>query len=160
MKCISPFKMRKHSGKWQEHPSTPFTGVSESCHGSRVNGHLSSLTKEHKVSERPDMCQGGGGRGQKHQWPKEPPPGNRQPPLCEEYPVKLHLTTSKMNWPCHKFQSRGQVECKLFFWLWPCPFVFPSNLLLPSPPGVCLVSPSVRLVSLHAGRQPVSLSSF
>lgn len=40
-------------------------GVSESCHSSRVNGHLSSLTKEHKVSESPDMCQGGGGRGRR-----------------------------------------------------------------------------------------------
>lgn len=100
-------------------------------------------------------------QGKKCQWPKEPPPGNRQPPLCEEYPVKLHLATSKTELAVSQVSiSGGQVECKLFFWLWPCPFVFPSNLLLPSPPGVCLVSLSVRLVSLHAGRQPVSLSSF
>lgn len=95
MKCISPFKMRERSGKWQEHPSTPFTSVSESCHSSRANGRLSSLTKEHKVSESPDMCQGGGRTGEEGPWPKEPPPGIRQLPLCQEYPVKLHLTASK-----------------------------------------------------------------
>lgn len=59
-----------------------------------------------------------------------------------------------------KQQSRRQVECELsLFVLW-CPFVFPSHLLLPSPPGVCLVSPLVRIVSFHDGRQSVSLSSF
>lgn len=59
------------------------------------------------------------------------------------------------------FKSMGQVEYKLpLFWLSSRPFVFLSHLPLPSPPSVCLVSPSVRLVSLHTGRQPVSLSSF
>lgn len=60
VKCISQFRMKENSWKWQEHPSTPFTSISESCHSSQVDGHLLSLTKEHKVSESPDMCQGGG----------------------------------------------------------------------------------------------------
>lgn len=98
VKCISPFKMRKRSGKWQEHPSTPFTGVSESCHSSGVNGHLSSLTKEHKVSESPDVCQGG----------KEPPPGNRLPLLCQEYPLRLHHTASKTTGGVTGFNPRGR----------------------------------------------------
>lgn len=62
VKCILPFKMRERSGIWQEHPSTPFKRVSASCHSPGVNGRPSSLTKEHKVSESPDMCHGGASR--------------------------------------------------------------------------------------------------
>lgn len=96
------------------------------------------------------------------QWPKEPPPGICQPPLRQEYPVngssgllkETSVGLASLNFP-------GQVECELLlFWLSSSPFVFLSHLPLPSPPSVCLVSPSVRLVSLHADRQPVSLSSF
>lgn len=126
VKCISPFKMRKCSGKWQEHPSTPFTGVSESCHSARVNGHLSRLTKEHKVSQSPDMCQGGG-RG----WEGRAC-GKKNHHLATishlpwlEYPIKLHLRASETTGSVTSFNSGGQVEHKLFLRLLSRPFVFP-----------------------------------
>lgn len=160
VKCISPFKMKERSGKWQEHLCAPFTGVSESCHGSKANSHPSSLTKEHKVSESPDMCQGGGRTGDKGPWPK-PTPGIYQRPLCQEYSVKLDLTAFKYQMAISQVWNLGGRWSKLPLFLFSLyPFVSSAHLPLPSPPSVCLVSPSVRLVSLHAGRQPVSLSSF
>lgn len=75
-------------------------------------------------------CQGGGRTGEEGPWPKEPPPGIRQPPLCQEYPVKLHLTASKKCLAVSSFKSTGQVECKLPpFWLSSCSFVFSSHLI-------------------------------
>lgn len=156
----SAFHHSKRSGKWQKHLSTPFTGASESCHDSRPNSHLLSLTKEHKVSESPDMCQGGGRTGDKGPWPK-PTPGIYQRSLCQEYLVKLDLTASKYQLAISQVLNLGGRWSELPLFLYPLyPFVSSSHLPLSSPPSVCLVSPSVRLVSLHASRQPVSLSSF
>lgn len=161
MKCISPFKMRKHSGKWQEHPSTPFTSVLESCHSSRVNGHLSSLTKEHKVSKSPDV-------------PRWRHRGERRARGQNNHHLATVCRLSVRNIPsnCISLLPKAPVESQVSMWGTGAPhtlswafimsicFLILSPSPLASPLSVCLVSPWVRLVRLHAGRQPVSLSSF
>lgn len=90
-------------------------------------------------------------------WPKELPPGVRQASLCQEEPVKLHLAVSKKGLVVLQvlnLQDKRTAKSLAFgFWL------FSFHLPLPQL-CVCLVSLLVRLLSLHAGRQPVSLSSF
>lgn len=132
VKCISPLKMRKCSGKWQEHPSTPFTGVLESCHSVRVNGHLSRLTKEHKVSESPDMCQGGGGGwGRRACGEKNHHLATISHHPCQEYPIKLHLTASETTGSVTSFNPGGRWSANSFFSFRGVHLFSPSHLFLP-----------------------------
>lgn len=76
--------------------------------------------------------------------------------FCQIGSHSLQIPTGHLT----SFKSRGQVERTPSLFVFIVSICFLISSPSSSPPSVCLVSPSVRLVSLHAGRQPVSLSSF
>lgn len=69
-----------------------------------------------------EAVEGGGGP-----MAKEPPPANRQPPLCQEYPIELHLTASKTTGGVTSFNLGGRWRAHSVFGF--CPVHLFSHLI-------------------------------